>query len=82
MTEDPTNTETHPFASCIELACKLNTDSQLYAQFQDAMSAGGTTFSTWLATNGVPPDIANQLASQSGNQLFQTVGEVVCERFW
>lgn len=82
MIENEPNTETHPFASCIELACKLNTDNQLYAEFQNAMNEGGTVFSTWLTNNGVPAEIANKVATQSGAALFQTVGEVVCERFW
>ncbi len=73
---------THPYSSCIELACRLNTDPVLYEQFRNAMSAGGTAFSTWLTNHGVPDEIAKKIASQSGNELYQTAGEVVCQNFW
>ena len=70
------------YAACVDLTCRMNSDPATFSAFQTAMSKGGTAFGDWLHANGVPQDLANEVSSQTGDELFKTVGAAICGRFW
>ena len=70
------------YEACVNLACKMNSDPEVYKAFKAAMTGPGEDFASWLNANGVPADIAQEVANQSGEDLYKTVGLVVCKRFW
>jgi len=70
------------YSACIDLICKMENDPATYSAFQNAMVQGGQVFTDWLTSNGVPADIAKQIATSTPPQLYTIAGEVVCKRFW
>ena len=69
-------------SACVELACKLNNDPEVYDSFQAAMVSNPGEFASWLSNNGVPLALAEKLSTQTGDELAKTVGDVLTERFW
>lgn len=70
------------YKACVDLTCRMNSDPSTFTAFQSAMAKGGADFAAWLHENGVPKDVADDVASLSGDELFTVVGRVVCGRFW
>ena len=70
------------YEACINLTCKMNSDPDTFAGFQAAMAKGGAAFGDWLHSNGIPKSLADEVSSQTGDELFKTVGAAICGRFW
>jgi len=70
------------YSKCIELACKMNSDTATRQAFESAMAGSSENFASWLAENGVPSDWAKEVANLDGDALYTLVGQVVCKNFW
>lgn len=70
------------FDSSLAMMKDLINDQELYESFRTSMQAGGSEFSGWLSSHGVPEDLAKQLASTDGVKLDELVGNEITSKFW